>query len=284
MIKVFINGFGRIGNTLYNLLKDDPSVMIAGINELNPVEVDNIPVFCEKDPKNLDLKGVDVVLQASGAFLKEEQNKPFLTQGAKKVLITAPSDAPTFLYGINHDRYKQERIISGSSCSATAIVPVLKAFEEFGIKSCYASMIHSYTNDQALLDRAKPYMDIRRTRSATLNILPLYSTAPQAVKRFFPDLDIEAKSIRVPLAYCTFYDITLILKTQPKKFKDIIKQNLDFTCEKLVSSDFIGSHSAITVDMEFSTHDQKMVKISGWQDNEVGYSYQLIKLLKAIHG
>jgi len=145
VIKVFINGFGRIGNTVYNLLKDDKSVMIAGINELNPIQVDDVPILCEKDPTKLDLKDIDIVVQASGAYLKEEQNRLFLTQGAKKVLITAPSDAPTYLYGINHDSYKGENIISGSSCSATAIVPVLKAFESFGIKSCYASMIHSYT-------------------------------------------------------------------------------------------------------------------------------------------
>jgi len=282
VINVFINGFGRIGSSIYNLIKDDPNFKVAGINELNPIEVDNIPIFCEKDPKNLNLKGVDVLLQASGAFLKEEQNQAFLDAGAKKVLITAPSDAPTYLFGINHDKYKGERIVSGSSCSATAIVPVIKAFESFGIKACYASMIHSYTNDQALLDRAKPYMDIRRTRSATLNILPLYSTAPQAVRRFFPDLLIEAKSIRVPLAYCTFYDITLVLQNEPKEFEKVIKEKLDYTYEKKVSSDFIGSHSAITVDMQFSYHDKKMLKICGWQDNEIGYSANLVKLLKAV--
>ena len=284
MINIFINGFGRIGESIYKLIKDDTLFKIVGINELNPIKVDNIPIFSTKNPRELDLKNVDILIQASGAFLTEESNKIFLEQGAKRVIITAPSNAPTFIYNINHDRYNNEKIISASSCSATAITPVIKAFEMFGIEAMFASMIHSYTNDQALLDRAKNYIDIRRTRSATQNILPLYSTAPQAVKRLFSDIEIEAKSIRVPVAYTTFYDLTLKLKNSPKDIKTVIKNNLEYTYKPVVSSDFINSHSAITIDMNFTQIYGNILKISGWQDNEVGYSYQLIKLIKALFG
>ena len=282
MINIFINGFGRIGNTIYNLIKNDKFFNIVGINELNPVNVDDIPIFCTKNPQELNLKSVDILIQSSGAFLSEEENKIFLQQGAKRVLITAPSNAPTFIYDINHKKYKDEKIFSTSSCSATAITPVIKFFDKYGIEAIFASMIHSYTNDQALLDRAKNYMDIRRTRSATQNILPLYSTATQAVKRFFPHIEIEAKSIRVPVAYTTFYDLTLKLKNKPQNIEDIIKNNFNYTYEPVVSSDFIGSLEAITIDINFTKLYDNILKISGWQDNEVGYSYQVIKLIKAL--
>ena len=282
-MNIFINGFGRIGEAIYQILKDDAKVDIVGINDIYPVDVDDVPTFCERDPKNLDLSSVDVLVQSSGAFLKEDQNKIFLNQGAKKVIISAPSDAPSFIYGINHKNYNGEKIISASSCSATAITPVIKVFEKFGIKACFASMIHSYTNDQALLDRAKPYMDIRRVRSATINTLPLYSTAPQAVRRFFPELKIEATSIRVPVAYCTFYDLTIFLKDEIEDFEKLIKDNLEYSYEKLVSSDFIKDKRAVVVDMDFSFYHDRVLRISAWQDNEYGYSFQLVKLIKELY-
>ena len=196
MIKVFINGFGRIGQSLYEIISENRDFEVVGINDIFEVDVKGTRKFCVKNPKELKLDGVDVCIQANGKYLSLEENEIFLQRGAKRVVISAPSpDAPHFIYGINHEDYKDERIFSTSSCSATAITHIIKSFDEFGILGCYATMIHSYTNDQALLDRAKPYMDIRRTRSATLNILPLYSTAPKAVRDFFPYLSIEAKSV-----------------------------------------------------------------------------------------
>ncbi len=284
MINIFINGFGRIGSSIYKLIKDDKEFNIVGINELNPIKVDDIPIFSTKDPKELNLKDVDILIQSSGVYLTKKSNEVFLTQGAKRVLITTPSDAPTFIYNINHKNYQNQSIISASSCSATAITPIIKTFEKFEIVSLFATMIHSYTNDQPLLDKPKAYQDIRRVRSATQNILPLYSTAPKAVKRFFPDLNIEAKSIRVPLAYTTFYDLTLKVKKSIFDIKSIIEQNLDYTYEEVVSSDFIGSKSAITIDMNFTNSFENMIKISGWQDNEIGYCAQVVKLIKALFG
>lgn len=281
-IKVFINGFGRIGQHIYQILKDDNIVEIVGINDIYDINLKDIPIFKESNPINLDLKGVDVLIQASGKFLTKAENEIYLKQGAKKVIISAPSDAKAFIYGINHKEYNGEEIISASSCSATAIVPVIKAFEAYDIKGCYASMIHSYTNDQQLLDEAKVYKDIRRVRSATTNILPLYSTAPKAVKKFFPTLEIEATSIRVPIAYCTYYDITLLVQKEVKNFESVIKDSFEYTYEKKVSSDFILSPCSITVDMNFSYIDKNFIKISGWQDNEYGYSYQLTKLIKVV--
>ena len=281
-IKVFINGFGRIGQHIYQILKDDTTVEIVGINDIYDIDLTDIKIFKEKNPQNLELKGVDVLIQASGKFLTKESNKIYIKNGAKKVIISAPSDAKAFIYGINHKSYNGEEIISASSCSATAIVPVIKAFESFEIKGCYASMIHSYTNDQQLLDDAKVYKDIRRVRSATTNILPLYSTAPKAVRKFFPTLKIEATSIRVPIAYCTYYDITLLIEEKIEDFIRVIKNNFEYTYESKVSSDFILSPYSITIDMNFSYIDKNIIKISGWQDNEYGYSYQLTKLIKVV--
>jgi len=281
-IKIFINGFGRIGQHIYQILKDDDSYKIVGVNDIYDIDLDGIKTFKEKDPKNLNMKDVDILIQSSGKFLTKQSNEIYIKNGAKKVIISAPSDAKAFLYGINHKEYCGEEIISSSSCSATAIGPIVKAFEKFDIKGCYCSMIHSYTNDQQLLDDAKIYKDIRRVRSATINILPLYSTAPKALKKFFPKLEIEATSIRVPIAHSTYYDITLNIESKIDNFEDIIKNNFEYTYEKKVSSDFILSPYPITIDMNFSSSHDKIVKISGWQDNEYGYAYQLIKLIKVI--
>ncbi len=287
MINIFINGFGRIGQALYNLAKHSKDFNIVGINDIEEFELDRVKTYCVKNPEDLDLSGVDVCIQANGKYLTLEQNEIFLKKGAKRVVISAPSpDAPHFMVGINEGKYLNEKIFSTSSCSATAIAPVIKLFSEFGIKSCYSSMIHSYTNDQALLDRAKPYMDIRRTRSATLNILPLYSTAPKAVRDFFPDLEIDAKSIRVPLAYCTFYDITLILKRDIKDLHRCLKESckgfITYTFEPKVSSDFIKDCNFLTYDLNFCKSYDKIVKISAWQDNEYGYSNQLLQTIKVL--
>ena len=287
MINIFINGFGRIGEAIYNLAKDDKEFNIVGVNDIEKIDLDGVKTYCTNDPKELDLSEVDICIQANGKYLTKKQNQIFLNQGAKRVVISAPSpDASHFMIGINEKSYKDEKIFSTSSCSATAINPVIKLLSDYGIVGCYASMIHSYTNDQALLDRAKPYMDIRRTRSATLNILPLYSTAPKAVRDFFPNLKIEAKSIRVPLAYCTFYDLTLYLDSEVKNLQDIIKDSckgfIRYTSEPKVSSDFIKDPNFITYDLNFCKSYANVVKISAWQDNEYGYSNQLLQTIKAL--
>ena len=287
MINIFINGFGRIGQSLYNIAKNDKDFNIVGINDVEEFELDGVKTYCVKNPKELNLSGVDICIHANGKYLTQEQNQIFLNQGAKRVVISAPSpDAPHFMIGINENSYNHEKIFSTSSCSATAIAPIIKLFQKYGIKFCYSSMIHSYTNDQALLDRPKPYMDIRRTRSATLNILPLYSTAPKAVRDFFPDLSIEAKSIRVPIAYCTFYDITLYLDKEINNLHDKIVSSchdyISYTSEPKVSSDFIKDLNFLTYDLNFCKSYGKMVKISAWQDNEYGYSNQLLQTIKAL--
>ena len=287
MINIFINGFGRIGQALYNLAKDSKDFNIIGINDIEEFELDGVNTYCTKNPEDLDLSGVDVCIQANGKYLTIEQNQIFLNQGAKRVVISAPSpDAPHFMIDINESKYNQEKIFSTSSCSATAIAPVIKLFSKFGINSCYSSMIHSYTNDQALLDRARAYMDIRRTRSATINILPLYSTAPKAVRNFFPNLKIEAKSIRVPIAYCTFYDLTIHLDKEVDNIHEEIisscKGFINYADEPKVSSDFIKDINFLTYDLSFCKSYGKMVKISAWQDNEYGYSNQLLQTIKVL--
>ena len=283
MIKIFINGFGRIGNCIFELAKDDDQIKVVGINDIYQIKnINGVKIYTQKDPKKLDLQDVDVLIQSSGVFLTKEQNEIYLKNGAKKVLITAPSPVPTFIYGINHDDYKGEKIISSSSCSITAIAPIIKTFFPYQIKAVFASMIHSYTSDQPLLDENRAFLDLRRNRSATLNILPLLSSASKEIKKFFPSLHMEAKSIRVPLKSCTYYDISLYLQNEVEDFFNLIKQNFVFTAQKLVSSDFIGNKEALVVDINQSFYQNKMAKICAWQDNEVGYSNQVIKLIKAI--
>jgi glyceraldehyde 3-phosphate dehydrogenase len=284
LIRVFINGFGRIGQSLFKILQKSSEFKIVGINDIRDIDMPNMPIFKESDPNSLDLTDVDIFVQSSGKYLKDRDNQIYLKNGAKIVVITAPSDTKTFLYGINHTEYNKERIISSSSCSVTAVAPIIKVLQQYGIKGCYVSMVHPYTNDQQLLDSAKTYKDIRRVRSATTNILPLYSTLPKAIKDLYPKVVLEATSIRVPIAYSTYYDLTIQTSTKVNQLEKIIRDNFAYTYENKVSQDFINSPHPITIDLNYSSSYSKMIKISGWQDSEYGYSYQLVKLLRFISG
>ncbi|OQX75468.1 MAG: hypothetical protein B6D54_05800 [Epsilonproteobacteria bacterium 4484_65] len=161
---------------------------------------------------NIQSLNVDVVLQCTGMFLTTKSNLPLIKNGAKRVIISAPvtDDTPTYILGVNHKEYNQEPIISNSSCSANAIVPIFKIINKhFGIESAMMSMYHSYTSYQNLLDGKHYSKDIRRTRSATQNIIPIMSSAAEATACFFPHLKekLYAKSIRVPIPSTTLYDL-----------------------------------------------------------------------------
>jgi glyceraldehyde 3-phosphate dehydrogenase len=257
-----------------------------------------IPLYREKRPELLSLNEVDVLLQCTGIFLSKESNTPYLKNGAKKVLISAPADKniPTFVMDVNHHTYNGEHIISNSSCSANAIMPILTILQEaYGIKNVSMSMFHAYTAYQKLLDVKHYSKDIRRSRSATQNIQPLMSSAAVETEKFFPHLKgkLYAKSIRVPVAASTLYDLTLSLEHPTDKnlvnklftdksynrFQDI----LAIAPKAAVSSDFIANPYGAVIDRDLTqVLKGDLLKVFAWQDNEYGYAYQLVRMLKHI--
>ena len=323
--RIFINGFGRIGRSAARIILDDPSLELVGINDLydpaqmayllkydsvyatlphtihaegNTLHIDKqaIPVFTEPDPVALDMRPleVDVMLQCSGMFLSIESNQPYIDNGAAKVLVsTPPSDAmSTFIGGINADSYRGERIVSNSSCSANAIVPILKTVERrFGIRGAQMHMFHSYTAYQNLLDAKHYSRDLRRARAAAANIIPIESSAARATEYFFPYLqgNLYAKSIRIPVAATTMYDLLIKLDGQyaleaiREQVVQEIEQNfqgiLAWIAEPKVSNDYIADPHSATIDlplMDLAGSD--LLRISAWQDNEYGYAKRLVEM------
>lgn len=328
-IRVFINGFGRIGRSTARIILEDGQFELVGINDLYNFEqmgyllkydsiygilpygikVENgslfidahqVKLFSEPDPKKLDIKSlhIDVVLQCSGVFLTIKSNIPFVKNGAKKVIVSAPpSDAmPTYIYRVNHQEYRGEAIISTSSCSANAIVPIFKIIDKhFEIEAAMMSMYHSYTVYQNLLDSKHYSKDIRRTRSATQNIIPLMSGAAKATAYFFPHLKekFSAKSIRVPIPSTTLYDLSIKLtkRTTKEEVNRIFKKEIDthyretlaYTQTTKASNNYKEDpHSAVLNFPLTSISDGNLLRISAWQDNEYGYAKRLVNIITVI--
>ncbi len=328
-MRLFINGFGRIGRSVMRILLEDSSIDIVGINDIYDfsqiaylLKYDSIykelkesvvlqedrlivgkrviKLFREKDPQNLDLSSldIDILLQCSGVFLTEESNKIYIKNGAKRVIISAPAndDTKTYIYGVNHKEYRGEEIISNSSCSANAIVPIFDLLQNsFNIESAFLSMYHSYTAYQKLLDVKHYSKDIRRTRSATQNIIPLESSAAKATELFFPHLKTKlyAKSIRVPVAAVTFYDLSIKLSNIDSKesiidlidsitelkYRDILRA----TDKELVSQDFIKNPNSATIDKKLLSIQGDLLRIAAWQDNEYGYAKRVVDMAKVLY-
>jgi glyceraldehyde 3-phosphate dehydrogenase len=325
--RVFINGFGRIGRAALRIMIEDPTIEVVGINDIydfrqmaglfthdsiygtyhdsvsllgNILSIGTytIPLFNIAKTQELKLDNVDVLLQCTGIFLSKQANTPYLKNGAKKVLISAPADEdiPTYIMDVNHQSYQGEKIISNSSCSANAIIPIVTILQErYGVLNLSMSMFHAYTAYQKLLDVKHYSKDIRRARSATQNIQPLMSSAASESEKFFPHLrgKLYAKSIRVPVAACTLYDLTFSLKQKSNR-EDInqlfvdkchgpFKQIVAIADKNAVSSDFIANPHGAIIDRDLTqVLEGDLVKIFAWQDNEYGYAYQLIRMLKHI--
>jgi len=327
-IRIFINGFGRIGRSAARVLLKDSSFELVGINDLYSYEqmayllkydsiygtlehdisvkeerlfIDDqsVKLFSEPDPQNIDMSAlnVDVVLQCSGMFLTTESNLPLIKNGAKRVIISTPvtDDTPTYIFGVNHKEYKQESIISNSSCSANAIVPIFKIIDKyFGIESAMMSMYHSYTSYQNLLDGKHYSKDIRRTRSATQNIIPLMSSAAEATACFFPHLKekLYAKSIRVPIPSTTLYDLSIKLDGKytreeinqrlEAEVKATYKNILDTTNTPNASNDYIQNPHSAVINLPFTVISGNLLRVSAWQDNEYGYAERLVDMAKVV--
>ncbi len=326
-IRVFINGFGRIGRAALRIMIEDEAIEVVGINDIydfkqmatlfkydsiygsyhDSVLVENntimigakrIKLYHEKEPSKLHFEDVDILLQCTGIFLSKEANSIYLKNGAKKVLISAPAEAdiPTFVMQVNHQEYQEQTILSNSSCSANAILPIMDIIEKsFHIENASMSMFHSYTAYQSLLDVKHYSKDIRRSRSATQNIQPLVSSAAKECEKFFPHLKgkLYAKSIRLPVAACTLYDITLTLSKKTdkdtvnklftqKSYNDFIDM-LDIAHDFSVSTDFIGNRHGAIMDLALTqVVGGDLLKVFAWQDNEYGYAYQLVRMVKHI--
>ena len=311
--RIFINGFGRIGRHCAKILSADESMQIIAINDLYPKEqmlhlyaydsiygefdvktLENVQFFTQENPENIPFEDldIDILLQCSGVFLDQKSNEIYLQKGVKKVIISAPAidDTPVFIPGVNEHTYKNQAILCASSCSANAIVPIASIIDtNLDISSLHVSMIHSYTADQNLLDVKHKTRDIRRIRSATQNILPLYSSASYAVSKVMPKLKdkITATSIRVPVSSCTLYDMSIKTKKNittkelHKLFQNTKLDVIDTTHKNLVSSDFIANPFSAVVDLSFTKAlDKNLIHINAWQDNEYAYAKQLISLAK----
>ncbi len=328
-IRIFINGFGRIGRSSARILLHDSRFTICGINDIYPfsqmvsrlqydsvygafdrnvslsdmcliVGSQKIPLFNIPHPERLPLEELetDLVLECSGYFLTQEACEPFLRQGARKVLISTPpqDNMPVYVKGVNETVYSGEPIVSNSSCSVNAIAPLLKIVEtEIPIRSAMFSMVHSYTSYQRLLDSRHYASDIRRTRSATQNIIPLQSSAAEATARLFPHLRgrLYARSIRVPTSAVTFYDLTLrshkAVTTQKVRnmLTEVIESAcgdiLEYTTEPKVSTDFIGNRHSVVVDLPLCrVHEERLLRIAAWQDNEYGYACRLVDMAAVV--
>jgi len=326
-IRIFINGFGRIGRSATRIILEDSSLELVGINDLYSYKQmayllkydsiygrlnDNITLkddrlsvgdkvvrlFSEQNPKDIALQSlnVDIVLECSGIFLTTKSNLPFIENGAKRVIISAPAtdDTPTYIFGVNDRGYNQESIISNSSCSANAIVPIFKIIDNhFGIDGAMMSMYHSYTAYQHLLDNSHHSKDIRRTRSATQNIIPLMSSAAKATSYFFPHLKdrLYAKSIRVPISSTTLYDLSIKLNKNYTidEIEEVLKREvtssyrdiLDITNISKASSDYIENPYSAVINLPLTTLvGENLLRIVAWQDNEYGYAKRLVDMAK----
>ncbi len=328
-IKYAINGFGRIGrNVLRSALKDKECNIVA-INDLTDSETlarllkydsvhgrfdgeisarkgaivvngNEIKVSAERDPANLKWAdhGVDVVLEATGFFTARDDAAKHLSAGAKKVIISAPSkDADvTLVYGVNHDKYNgaEHDIVSNGSCTTNCLAPVAKVLlDNFGIKQGMMTTIHSYTNDQRILDL--PHKDPRRSRAAALSMIPTSTGAAKAMALVIPELKgkLDGLAIRVPTPNVSLVDFVcevdqdVDLATVKKSLIDAangsLKGVLEVCDEPLVSTDFNGSPASSTVDLDSTmVMGSKMVKVLSWYDNEMGFSNRMIDVLKLV--
>jgi glyceraldehyde 3-phosphate dehydrogenase len=330
-IKVAINGFGRIGRnvlraakklgageldfvavndltdtkTLAHLLTyDSVHGRFAGTVEARAdalvVNGDSIKVFAQKDPASLPWKdlGVDVVLESTGLFTDRDKAAKHLDAGARKVVISAPgkNEDITIVFGVNHTKYnpKTHHVISNASCTTNCLVPVVKVvLENFGFVNGCMTTVHSYTNDQQILDL--PHKDLRRARAAAISIIPTTTGAAKATGLVIPEVKgkIDGVALRVPTADVSLVELTCTVQKATtidavnNAFRaaaaGALKGILGVSDEPLVSVDYIGNLNSSTVDSALTNViDGQLVHVSSWYDNEMGYSARCVDLIRYI--
>lgn len=328
-LRVAINGFGRIGRSVLRAAVKEKGIEFVAINDLTDaktlahllkydsvhgpfpgkVEVGNgeiivngkaIKILAVRNPEELPWKKekIDVVLESTGLFTSREKAELHLKAGAKKVIISAPAtnEDITIVMGVNSHLYdpKKHHIISNASCTTNCLAPVAKVLHEtFGIEKGLVTTVHSYTNDQQILDL--PHKDLRRARAAAMSMIPTSTGAAKAVSLVLPELKgkLDGMAIRVPTPNVSVVDLvaTLAKKTDVEKInaafkkasKGALKGVLGFCEEPLVSIDYNGNALSSTVDASCTkVLEGNMVKVLSWYDNETGFSYRVVDLMKLI--
>ncbi len=326
-LKIAINGFGRIGRSVARIISSRDDVDLVCVNDTatremtrqlfkydsvhgvfdGSVEVleddymqmgeSRVKMFNLRDPKELNFSdyGVDVVLECTGAFLTKERAQTFIDNGIKKVIMSAPAkdDTPTFVIGVNEDRYAGQAIISNASCTTNCLGPIAKVLDDaFGIDKGLMTTVHSYTNGQSLIDSKS--RDLRRSRAAAVNIIPTTTGAAKAIGLVLPQLQgrLHGQSVRVPTPNVSMVDLNVLVKKDTsieeinalfkEKSEDALKGILGYDIDKRVSQDFQGSpySSFVAADLT-QVICGNMVKVMSWYDNEWGYSSRMVDM--ALH-
>ncbi len=269
----------------YSVSYDDQSISIDGKSYV---------FYHEKDIANLNWNGIDIVIESTGKFNTFDQINQHIIAGAQKVILSAPSEVPeikTVVLGVNeHILDGTETIISNASCTTNNAAPMIKVMEELcGIEQAYITTVHSYTTDQSLHDQ--PHKDLRRARGASQSIVPTTTGAAKALTKIFPEMvgKIGGCGIRVPVPDGSLTDITLNVKRAVtieeinaaflRASQSNLKGILDYTEDPIVSVDIIGNTHSCLFDAQLTSVIDKMVKVVGWYDNEIGYSSRIIDLI-----
>ena len=330
-VKVGINGFGRIGRNVFRASLGNSDIDFVAVNDLTDtrtlahllkydsvhgnldheisatetginVEGEEFRVFSQRDPAAIDWAsvGAEIVIESTGIFTKAEDARKHLRGTVKKVIISAPAknEDITIVLGVNEDKYNaaEHHIISNASCTTNCLAPVAKVIhEKFGIRSAQMTTIHSYTNDQQLLDL--PHKDLRRARAAALSMIPTSTGAAKAVALVLPELKgkFDGISVRVPTPNVSLVDVVMDVdkETTAEEVNRALKNAaneelrgiLSFCEEPLVSVDFKGNSNSSIVDAEYTkVIGGNMIKILSWYDNEWGYSCRVRDLIQYIAG
>ncbi|MGH7719141.1 MAG: type I glyceraldehyde-3-phosphate dehydrogenase [Gemmatimonadaceae bacterium] len=328
-IRVGINGFGRIGRQAVRAAKEQgiTQLDIVAVNDLTDthtlahlfkydsvhrtykgdvsagdgsitIDGDEIKVLSEKDPARLPWKdlGVDVVLESTGRFTQAEEARKHIAGGAKKVIISAPAKGEdlTIVMGVNHEKYQSARhsVVSNASCTTNCLVPMVKVIRDnFGFKHGSMTTVHSYTNDQQILDL--PHKDLRRARAAAVSMIPTTTGAAKATSLVIPEVKgkIDGMSIRVPTPDVSLTDLVVVVE-RPTTVDEVnaafqraanegpLEGIIAYTELELVSADYIGNpHSCVLDGQSTNVIDGTLVKVAGWYDNEWGYASRCVDLL-----
>jgi glyceraldehyde 3-phosphate dehydrogenase len=328
-VKIGINGFGRIGRLVFRrLITQGKDFEVMAINDITDAKTlayllkyDSVhgifqgdvkadgdaivvngkryKILAEKDPSKLPWKdlGVQIVIEGTGIFTNREKLQMHVTAGAKKVLLTAPAkdeiDA-TVVLGVNDDVLKgSEQFLSNASCTTNCLAPMVKVLNDtFGVDHGFMTTVHSYTNDQRLLDL--PHKDLRRARAAAMSIIPTTTGAARTVGKVIPSLKgkLDGFSLRVPTPDASITDFVAILKkpvtkeqvneAMKKAADTTLKGILQYTEDEMVSTDIIGNEHSCIFDSKLTMAQGSTVKVFGWYDNEWGFSCRVVDLLKKI--
>lgn len=323
-IKLAINGTGRIGLCAARIIGERDDVELVSMNTTASIDTlvyllrydsvhrfydvekkdentlrigksKNVRILSDRDPLNLDFGEAVAVLECTGKFNALDKAKVHIKGNVKRVIISAPADnTPTFVYGVNHTQYNNESVISNASCTTNCLAPIVKVLDStFGIENALMSTIHSYTNDQNLLD--VKHKDLRRARAAALSMIPTSTGAAKAIGLVLPHLagKLNGIAVRVPTPDVSLVDLSVNLKSEASKdsineafykaqsgesFEGAFKGLIIVDDEMRVSSDFIGSKASAVIVPDKTIAIGKSAKVLAWYDNEMGYTHRLVDM------